>query len=453
MNLLLRAGGGLAGLLLTAGAVSAYHSSSTFQLGAPGVAMQVVETNERLGQRLAANAVPAPLPAADQTGELSVNAYRNVQVLGHLTAGDFTRTMTAMTQWVAPTQGCAYCHAAQRDAQGNVVKDDEGYPLADINKMWSDELYTKRVARRMLQMTQHINGNWKNHVKETGVTCYTCHRGQPVPQNIWFEQPEDPHEDGLVGANGGQNAPGTNNALASLPNGAFHPYFVGDENIRVIGTDALPSGNTQSIKQTEWTYGLMMHMANSLGVNCTYCHNTRAMADWDSSPPTRATAWYGIRMVRNLNNAFLLPLTPELPQQRLGVTGDGPKVNCATCHQGAYKPLLGVSMLKDYPALAEAKQQPLKTKGASMPVPGGDGDAGAGVMMTADGGTMAADGGPLSADGGATAGQSPAPTNALPDVAGQDAGGAPNPAITFDAGASKNKGADAGAATKAPKKP
>ena len=32
--------------------------------------------------------------------------------------------------------------------------------------------------------------------------------------------------------------------------------------------------------------------------------------------------------------------------------GDPLKVNCATCHQGAYKPLLGANMVKDYPNLA-----------------------------------------------------------------------------------------------------
>jgi photosynthetic reaction center cytochrome c subunit len=31
---------------------------------------------------------------------------------------------------------------------------------------------------------------------------------------------------------------------------------------------------------------------------------------------------------------------------------DVAKVNCQTCHQGVYKPLLGVSMLKDYPKLS-----------------------------------------------------------------------------------------------------
>jgi photosynthetic reaction center cytochrome c subunit len=28
------------------------------------------------------------------------------------------------------------------------------------------------------------------------------------------------------------------------------------------------------------------------------------------------------------------------------------KVNCATCHQGAYKPLNGAKMLKDFPELS-----------------------------------------------------------------------------------------------------
>ena len=56
--------------------------------------------------------------------------------------------------------------------------------------MADDSLYQKKVARRMLQMTQHINESWKdNHVGGTGVTCFTCHRGQPVPAHVWFTDP------------------------------------------------------------------------------------------------------------------------------------------------------------------------------------------------------------------------------------------------------------------------
>src|SRR5262249_25018602 len=115
------------------------------------------------------------------------------------------------------------------------------------------------------------------------------------------------------------------------------------------------------IKQAEWTYALMIHFSTALGVNCTHCHNSRSFFAWEASPPARAQAWYGIRMARDLNKAYLEPLSDTFPPERHGIASDGPKLNCATCHQGAYKPLLGVSMLADYAVLAEAKPQPPRT--------------------------------------------------------------------------------------------
>jgi photosynthetic reaction center cytochrome c subunit len=55
-------------------------------------------------------------------------------------------------------------------------------------------------------------------------------------------------------------------------------------------------------------------------------------------------------------------LKPVFPAARLGPLGDVPKVGCATCHQGAYKPLYAAPMLKNYPALASASLQPVKAK-------------------------------------------------------------------------------------------
>jgi photosynthetic reaction center cytochrome c subunit len=341
------------------------HTTETVQRGYQGVAMEQIETSTTLDDREAANKVPFSLPPASQDGQLAIDAYQNVQVLGHITSGEMTRLMTQMTLWVAPEQGCAYCHAPQKDEAGNVVKDEDGNPQADSNRLWADDLYTKRVARRMLQMTMHINQDWKQHVggkgpQVTGVTCYTCHRGNPVPANIWFnEAPGD--LSAYAGSRANQNAPAAVAALASLPSDALQTFLVRDEPIRVVSTAALPVDNRSSIKQTEWTYGLMMHMSSALGVNCTYCHNSRAFSQWPQSPPARATAWYGIRMVRDLNSQFLEPLTSTFPENRLGPTGDAPKVNCATCHNGVFKPLLGVSMLKDNMVLAEAKPQPVKT--------------------------------------------------------------------------------------------
>lgn len=361
MSLAFKATGALFGVLIAGVAVATYKSTTSFQMGAPGVGMEVINPKTEVSSRYEANVVPASLPAADQDGQLAIDAYKNVQVLGHLPSGEFTRLMAAMTSWVAPDNGCGYCHAPQRDAKGVVLNDEDGNPLADANNMQSDELYTKRVARRMLQMTMRINGEWKDHVKATGVTCYTCHRGNPVPKQIWFDEPEQ-----ATRFQGIRNPPLVNGASASagmtsLPQASLRPFLAGDEQIRVQATDAIGSDDRSSVKQTEWTYALMIHMSNALGVNCTYCHNTRSLGEWSTSPSTRSQAWYGIRMVRELNREYLEPLGPTFPHERRGPLGDGPKVNCATCHQGAYKPLLGVSMLKDYMVLAEARPQPDRT--------------------------------------------------------------------------------------------
>jgi photosynthetic reaction center cytochrome c subunit len=70
-------------------------------------------------------------------------------------------------------------------------------------------------------------------------------------------------------------------------------------------------------------------------------------------------------MVRDLNTTYLEPLVDQFPHGRLGPLGDGPKLNCATCHQGAFKPLFGASMVKDYPELgAAAGAQAATTKAA-----------------------------------------------------------------------------------------
>ena len=111
------------------------------------------------------------------------------------------------------------------------------------------------------------------------------------------------------------------------------------------------NSNGASILSTEQSYSLMIAMSQGLGVNCTFCHNTREFGQWPESTPQRLTAWHGIQLARDLNGAYLTPLKDVLPANRLGPHGDAPKLDCATCHQGANKPLLGVSMAKDYPAL------------------------------------------------------------------------------------------------------
>ena len=303
------------------------------QIGYRGTGMEQVVNPRTEAKLVSLNQAPTALPPAEPGGPLAKDVYKNVQVLGNLTVNEFNRLMVAMTAWVSPEQGCAYCH--------NVVNFAE------------DGLYTKIVARRMTQMTQTINGKWQSHVGNTGVTCYTCHRGQNLPTQRWFTEPDAKTAGRLLGDDAGQNRAGVvANANSSLPYDPFTSFLLQDKEIRMAGTTALPTGNRQSIKQTEWTYSLMMHMSDGLVVNCTYCHNTRAMHDWSQSPPQRVTAWYGIRMVREVNNEYIAGLAPIHPPNRLGPTGDISKVNCATCHQGVNKPLYGAQMLASHPELA-----------------------------------------------------------------------------------------------------
>ncbi len=301
------------------------------QTGYRGIAMAEVINPRDDAAKYAKNQVPVSLPAAPADGPAASSVYQNIQVLKDLNVAQFTRVMLAITQWVAPPdQSCNYCHG---------------------NNMASDDKYTKVVARRMLQMVRHINSDWTSHVAKTGVTCYTCHRGNAVPQNVWFINPGESSTSGLIAGNAGKNKPNSVAGLSALPYDPYTPFLLGDKNIRVIANDALPGGDRSSIKQTDYTYALMISMSQALGVNCVYCHNSRSFAVWDASTPKRTTAWYGIRMTRDLNNGYLVPLTTTFPAHRLGVLGDVAKVNCSTCHQGVFKPLYGESMAKDYPEL------------------------------------------------------------------------------------------------------
>jgi photosynthetic reaction center cytochrome c subunit len=302
------------------------------QIGYRGVAMEQNYHPATYKALQAKNVPPPVIPSMGSMGPLAVNTYKNVKVLTDLTVPELTRVMLAMTAWVAPPdKSCSYCHAAD---------------------MASDEIYQKVVARRMLQMVRNINTNWGAHVAGTGVTCYTCHRGQAVPARVWYINPAE-RELPFLGDRALQNSPAPTVGYASLPYDPYPSFLLAGHDIKVGGTTALPSGNRQSLKQAEWTYGLMMNISAGLGVNCTYCHNSRSFRDWDQSTPARAKAWHAIRMVRQLNNDYLAPLASTFPPERLGPTGDTAKVNCATCHQGVFKPMFGQGGAADYPELRE----------------------------------------------------------------------------------------------------
>jgi photosynthetic reaction center cytochrome c subunit len=324
---------GLAGAVLLLGGCELGRKTSQ-QTGYRGTGMEQIVNVDRLAKVSAIPAPPYALP--DDSGPRARETYQNVKVLGDVSTERFNHLMAAINQWVAPPeQGCNYCH--------------------NPNNMASDEKYTKIVARRMLQMTRQINGTWSSHVKTTGVTCYTCHRGNAVPAYKWAiaEGVADP--DSIVRNKHGQNTPNVAVGYASLPYDPFATYLDGKAQIRVATNGQYPSrDHVVSIKDAEKTYGLMMHMSSALGVNCTYCHNSQSFRSWTLSRPQRATAYYGIRMVRDINLDYIGPLASVFPAYRKGPHGDAYKVNCQTCHQGQSKPLAGISMLAANPTLKAA---------------------------------------------------------------------------------------------------
>ncbi len=333
---------GFAALALTAGAALLLGIAPTWdapwdpitstEWGPPAIAMDTF-TSERTREN-PWNVVPEPLPPPDEAGQTAAELYENVPVLGNIDASAFDRLMLAITEWVAPEQGCEYCHNLE-----------QGFA--------NDDLYTKRVARVMLAMTQHLNDDWsERHIGPAGVTCYTCHRGNPKPPYTWFKgAPPEPPMGGMVG----MPPPWVRTASTIrdfLPRRPFEHYLLEDRKITGSQARAVETASVADLSDVEDIYLLMMQMSDGMGVNCTFCHNSRAFYDWEQSTPKRVTGWHALRMTREINRSFIGLVGQALPPVRLGPLGDPPKVDCMTCHVGQPKPLGGASMLSDYPSLA-----------------------------------------------------------------------------------------------------
>lgn len=299
------------------------------QTGYRGTGMEVVQFQSDTAaireRNVTAAAAVAPIPP--EPGEpLARDVYPNSEPLGHLTVRNYDRLVAQMREWVG---------------NDTIFTDEENYAT--------------EVSRQHIEMTWNLNDNWDIHNAEAGVTCYTCHAGEQVPQNTWFS-PEP------LNSWAGPSAMFQNQARAStysttLPVDAIQTYLLEDEQLvgvhGVTPRDDDGSSNV-SIYHTYQTYALMMHFATSVGANCTYCHNTRSPADPAGHTPAWGIAQLGRAMTQEINNDYMLPIEPLLPTERLGPLGDVAKVNCTTCHQGAAKDL-GGPILADWPELASSE--------------------------------------------------------------------------------------------------
>ncbi|MEM7523413.1 MAG: photosynthetic reaction center cytochrome PufC [Pseudomonadota bacterium] len=312
-----------AALIITWG--QPYATAST-QTGPRGTGMSIAKfPGADVDPTIEAFFTTAAIPPA-AGAPLAKDVYENAEpLLGDLTAENYDRLVGAMREWTG---------------------------IEDL--FAGEENYQTIVARKMIQMTQHLNSEWDGHVavNGAGVNCFTCHRGEAVPSNVWFRV--DPVNEVMEGWSANQNRVSPVSGSTSLPSDALHKLLSEDGQITVHDLEPrVDNEGTATIQDTERTYALMNYFANSLNVNCNFCHNSRAFYDVAEVTPQWATASLGIEMVRDLNEAYLTTLQDVYPANRLGpVHGDAPKAACATCHKGYSRPMGGAAMIEDWPELA-----------------------------------------------------------------------------------------------------
>ncbi|MDU9006652.1 photosynthetic reaction center cytochrome PufC [Sedimentitalea todarodis] len=310
-------------------------ATDSLQSGPRGSGMERVEFKSDLARPdptieafLSSTSTPVPPQGGDETAGA---ARENVPPgLENLTVENYDRLLAAMRDWTG------------------------------IPDLFDDaDSYQTAVGHVMISMTRNINENWDGHVsanKEVGVTCYTCHRGQEVPSDVWFKA--TPVNKASQGWSSVQNRVTPLSSFTSLPSDALEAYLLDSETIGVHDLESRVAGipgkdDFPGIQHAERTFALMNYVANSLGVNCTFCHNTRAFYDGSQVTPQWGTESLGIQMVQELNNDYLVPLAGLLPPERLGpVHGDAPKAACKTCHKGYQQPLQGTNVIGDWPELA-----------------------------------------------------------------------------------------------------
>lgn len=96
--------------------------------------------------------------AAAQQAKRADEVYKNLKVLGATPADSLNQGMHLISGELGVD--CEYCHAAMMD--------------------WAkDEKKTKDTARDMMTMMMELNQRWFKG--EQVVTCYTCHKGRPIP--------------------------------------------------------------------------------------------------------------------------------------------------------------------------------------------------------------------------------------------------------------------------------
>lgn len=204
---------------------------------------------------------------AGREDEPAERVFKNIELLKGRKASRLPGMMSALTGLLGVD--CAHCHAPRE---------------------WEKETPAKQTARKHFDMLKVANDQLE--IQNPGVTCYTCHRGNPLPQP---------------------------------PPASFRPT---DEMLKQSDQDKRPAEevykNVQSLRGVpagRWMI-IMTMFTRSLGVDCNHCH-VQDRFELDDKP-AKQTARKMLRMVSAIAREIYKGPT---------------SINCYTCHRGQPRPV------------------------------------------------------------------------------------------------------------------
>jgi photosynthetic reaction center cytochrome c subunit len=325
-----------------------------------------------------------------QAGQAWVQQFPNtvnVQVLQGMSSAQI---WTYMQQYVSGGLGvgCQYCH--------------------NINNFASDEIPQKVSARAMLRLVNDVNAefivglpNWRGNY----VQCTTCHNNQPNNLEgfgVQFVNSVPPIQV-VVDPLDDQGVPITDPALkpaevaqpVDLKDAIlFYVYNYQiwkpfDPNVEESGRGSMAltfeGGPTQ--EQVTINQNVMNYQSWSLGVGCTFCHNSRNFLAFETDPAGNlANPLYAYNRLKAMRMLQLTTWLAEnwleygaiakdaIPSIREGGAseysyrqlGDGQIYNvpgCYTCHQGNSVPLAAINQSQIAPGDAGIVQLPPALRG------------------------------------------------------------------------------------------
>ena len=211
---------------------------------------------------------PPPSPSPAYSGDMQ-DVYHNIKVLH----GSASRLDPIMREFNAALGvRCDYCHAQNK---------------------WEEDIPMKDKARMMVNLSNHVN----EKLPKGEVTCWTCHRGKPVPDKLPALTSESPET--VV----------AQRAIALTPDQAEQPVEKVFKNLKEFG--GFPAGNLPFA---------MAYYTKALGVDCKFCH----VEPFAKDTPHKDMARSMIEMVESTGQAFYKEAKNP--------------VRCWTCHRGTHPP-------------------------------------------------------------------------------------------------------------------